>query len=75
MKGLVRRFKAKSKHGGDTKGSSKVEPYAYWPLDRKMLNRRPQKKAAAQKGLEHIVKAVKSGASKGRKAKRQRQNN
>ncbi|KAK9818389.1 hypothetical protein WJX72_011834 [[Myrmecia] bisecta] len=66
------RFKAKGT-GGDVKGSSKVEPYAYWPLDRKMLNRRPSKKAAAQKGLENIVGAAKAGAKQGRKGhKRQR---
>ena len=33
------RFKAKKGAAGDTKGSSKLEPYAYWPLDRKLLNR------------------------------------
>jgi hypothetical protein len=37
-----------------------------------MLNRRPGKKAAAQRGLDTIVGAAKSGAAKGRKAKRQR---
>lgn len=66
------RFKGKGRAGGDTRGSSRVEPYAYWPLDRKMLNRRPGKKAAAQRGLDTIVGAAKSGAAKGRKAKRQR---
>lgn len=28
------RFKAKSTSGGDARGHSKVEPYAYWRLDR-----------------------------------------
>jgi len=66
-----KRFAA-SKHGagGDVKGKSKVEPYAYWPLDRKMLNRRNSKKAEANKGLSDVVA---SGASaKGRKAKKQK---
>ncbi|GAB4822579.1 hypothetical protein N2152v2_009625 [Parachlorella kessleri] len=65
------RFRAKKKGtGGDVKGSSGVEPYAYWPLDRKMLNRRQQKSKGAQKGLEKIIAAAKDGAAKGRKAKR-----
>ena len=66
------RFRAKSKSGGDVKGSSKVEPYAYWPLDRKMLNRRSAKQTSAKRGLDQVVNAAKAGASKGRKAKRQR---
>lgn len=49
-----------------------MEPYAYWPLDRKMLNRRAGKQAAAKKGLERVVKAAKSGAVKGHKAKRRK---
>ena len=67
-----RRFKARKGAKGDTKGASKVEPYAYWPLDRKMLNRRAGKQAAAKKGLERVVKAAKTGAAKGHKAKRRR---
>lgn len=55
--------------GGDVKGKSKVEPYAYWPLDRKMLNRRMAKKSEAKHGLSEIIS---SGAVK-QKAKRQRQ--
>ena len=66
------RFKAKSKSGGDVKGSSKVEPYAYWPLDRKMLNRRSAKQTTAKRGLDQVVNAAKVGAGKGRKSKRQR---
>jgi ribosomal RNA-processing protein 12 len=65
------RFKAKT--GGDMKGKSKVEPYAYWPLDRRMLNKkRKGKQAQASKGLANIVKGAKAGAAKGRKAKRLR---
>lgn len=59
--------------GGDTKGSAKVEPYAYWPLDRRLMNRRAQKSKGAKQGLDKIVVAAKSGAAKGSKAKRQKQ--
>ncbi|KAM0003295.1 hypothetical protein Hdeb2414_s0288g00858031 [Helianthus debilis subsp. tardiflorus] len=30
------------KAGGDLKRKGKFEPYAYWPLDRKMVSRRPE---------------------------------
>lgn len=49
-----------------------MEPYAYWPLDLKMLNRRPSKKADAREGLDSVVKAARAGAAKGSKAKRHR---
>ena len=55
--------------GGDVKGKSKVEPYAYWPLDRKMLNRRSAKKSEATHGLTEIVS---TGVAKGSKSKKQR---
>ena len=48
---------------------SRVEPYAYWPLDRKMLNRRKTKQGQAKRGLATIVDAAKQGAAKGAKAK------
>lgn len=64
------RFKSQ-KGGGDVKkGSASVEPYAYWPLDRKLLNRRASKARGAKAGLDRIVTAAKEGAAKGRKAKR-----
>lgn len=67
------RFKANKKGaGGDVKGNSKVEPYAYWPLDRKLLNRRVQKTKSAKSGLDRVVSAAKAGAAKGNKAKRAR---
>ncbi|PSC74246.1 ARM repeat superfamily [Micractinium conductrix] len=67
------RFAAKKKGtGGDVKGSAKVEPYAYWPLDRRLMNRRAQKSRGAKQGLDKIVAAAKAGAAKGHKAKRQR---
>lgn len=58
--------------GGDVKGSAKVEPYAYWPLDRRLMNRRQQKTKGAKKGLDKIITAAQEGAAKGKKAKRQR---
>eukprot|EP00775_Hariotina_reticulata_P011429 gene11429-11575_t len=64
------RFKSKSGAAGDVKGKAAVDPYAYWQFDRKMLNRRKGKQAAASKGLGGIVAGAKSGALKGGKAKR-----
>jgi ribosomal RNA-processing protein 12 len=66
------RFKPKKGGtGGDSKGSNGVEPYAYWQLDRRMLNRRRGKQAGASKQLGSLVKAAQAGAAKGAKAKRQ----
>ncbi|KAK9815144.1 hypothetical protein WJX73_008694 [Symbiochloris irregularis] len=64
------RFKARKTAGGDVKGSSRVEPYAYWPLDRKALNKRPAKQAHAAKGLSNIVRGAKKGAAQGTKRRR-----
>lgn len=47
------------KAGGDVKRKDKFEPYAYWPLDRKMMSRRPQQRAAARKGMSSVVKMTK----------------
>lgn len=66
------RFKAKSGTGGDIKGKNAVQPYAYWPLDRKMLNRRHHKTRKAKADLDKVVNAAKEGAIKGRKAKRRK---
>ncbi|GIL64267.1 hypothetical protein Vafri_18268 [Volvox africanus] len=64
------RFKAK-KAAGDVKGKAKVEPYAYWTLDRRMLNRRRGKQAEASGKLASIISGAREGAAKGAKAKRQ----
>ncbi|MCE3049221.1 hypothetical protein HAX54_044413 [Datura stramonium] len=50
---------ASKKAGGDVKRNDKLEPYAYWPLDRKMMSRRPEHRAAARKGMASIVKLTK----------------
>lgn len=44
---------------GDVKKKGKLEPYAYWPLDRKMLSRRPEHRAAARRGMGSVVKMTK----------------
>lgn len=50
------RFKS-TKAGGDVKGKSKVEPFAYWPLDRRLMNRRQHKTKAAKDALKAVVNA------------------
>ncbi|XP_057537036.1 uncharacterized protein LOC130814829 [Amaranthus tricolor] len=50
---------ASKKARGDVKKKGKLEPYAYWPLDRKMLSRRPEHRAAARKGMSSVVKLTK----------------
>lgn len=47
------------KASGNIKKKGKLEPYAYWPLDRKMLSRRPEQKAAARKGMSSVIKLAK----------------
>ncbi|XP_076928932.1 uncharacterized protein LOC143593073 [Bidens hawaiensis] len=46
------------KAGGDLKRKGKFEPYAYWPLDRKLVSRRPEHRAAARKGMSSVVKKL-----------------
>lgn len=60
-------YKAK-KAIGDVKKKGKFDPYAYLPLKRTTLNKRKKMKAAGQ--FKNIIKAAKSGALKGAKAKR-----
>ncbi|KAF7836830.1 RRP12-like protein [Senna tora] len=50
---------ASKKASGDVKKKDKLEPYAYWPLDRKMMSRRPQHRAAARKGMASVVRMTK----------------
>ncbi|XP_028120905.1 RRP12-like protein [Camellia sinensis] len=51
---------ASKKACGDVKRKGKFEPYAYWPLDRKMMSRRPEQRAAARKGMASVVKMTKN---------------
>ncbi|MCL7022506.1 hypothetical protein MKW94_005403 [Papaver nudicaule] len=50
---------ASKKAGGDLKKKDKLEPYAYWPLDRKMMSRRPEHRASARKGMASVVRMTK----------------
>ncbi|PIA46017.1 hypothetical protein AQUCO_01600349v1 [Aquilegia coerulea] len=50
---------ASKKARGDVTRKDKLEPYAYWPLDRKMMSRRPEHRAAARKGMASVVKMTK----------------
>ncbi|KAJ6957598.1 RRP12-like protein [Populus alba x Populus x berolinensis] len=50
---------ASKKAGGDLRRKDKLETYAYWPLDRKMMSRRPEHRAAAWKGMARVVKMTK----------------
>ncbi|KAL5572312.1 hypothetical protein UlMin_021909 [Ulmus minor] len=50
---------ATKKASGDVKKKDKLEPYAYWPLDRKMMSRRPEHRTAAKKGMASVVKMTK----------------
>ncbi|KAG0609787.1 hypothetical protein M758_7G013900 [Ceratodon purpureus] len=49
----------KSKAVGDVKKDGKLDPYAYWPLDPKILNRREAKRNAARKGMGSVMKSAK----------------
>uniref|UniRef100_A0A1D1YZ83 RRP12-like protein n=1 Tax=Anthurium amnicola TaxID=1678845 RepID=A0A1D1YZ83_9ARAE len=49
------------KASGDVKFKDKLEPYAYWPLDRKLLNRRTELKAVARKGMAKVMKRKHEG--------------
>lgn len=50
---------ASKKASGDVKRKGKLEPYAYWPMDRKLMSRRPEHRAAARKGMASVVKLTK----------------
>ncbi|XP_010509765.1 PREDICTED: RRP12-like protein isoform X2 [Camelina sativa] len=50
---------ASKKASGDLRRKDKVEPYAYWPLDRKMMSRRPEQRAVAVRGMSSVVKMAK----------------
>ncbi|VVA93509.1 unnamed protein product [Arabis nemorensis] len=50
---------ASKKASGDLKRKDKLEPYAYWPLDRKMMSRRPEQRAVAVRGMSSVVRMTK----------------
>ena len=55
-----KRFKSKKGAGGDVKGAPKFDPYAYWKLDRRLLNKRRKKLCAARRDLRHLSQSKKS---------------
>jgi hypothetical protein len=48
---------------GDVSRQNGVQPYAYWPLDTKLLNRREAKRRQGRKGLDSVVNAVRDAAA------------
>lgn len=61
------RFKAK-RAGGDSKRGAAVEPFAYWRLDKNLLNPRAQKRRLAKGQLGGVVEA--ETPARGGKAKK-----
>eukprot|EP00892_Ulva_mutabilis_P007664 jgi/Ulvmu1/526/UM001_0534.1 len=59
------------KAAGDSQHGSKVEPYAYWRLDKNLLNTRKEKSRGAKSNLGSVIKT--DAPSKGNKAKKRRQ--
>ncbi|CAN8285157.1 unnamed protein product [Cochlearia groenlandica] len=51
---------ASKKASGDLTRKDKFEPYAYWPLDRKMMSHRPDQRAVAVRCMSSVVKMAKS---------------
>jgi ribosomal RNA-processing protein 12 len=49
----------KNKVVGDIKKDGKLDPYAYWPLDPKILNRWDAKRNVARKGMSSVMKSAK----------------
>ena len=58
------KYKNKNGTGGDRKLPGAPDPYSFWALDRKLLNRRAQKRKGAKDAL---VEAAASGKKKKRK--------
>ncbi|KAL9681670.1 hypothetical protein QQ045_013457 [Rhodiola kirilowii] len=67
-KSYVGREYASKKAGGDLKKKDKLEPYAYWPLDRKMLSRKEEHSSAAKRGMASVVKLTKKLEGKSAKS-------
>lgn len=63
------KFKSK-KAAGDSQRGSKVEPYAYWRLDKNLLNTRKAKSRGAKATLGGVIRT--DAPAKGRKAKKRR---
>ncbi|KAL6777299.1 hypothetical protein ACKKBF_B20970 [Auxenochlorella protothecoides x Auxenochlorella symbiontica] len=61
------RFKS-AKAGGDV-SKGRTEPYAYWPLDRRLMNRRAHKAKGAKQGLDAVVNAGRRGPKRTKTAR------
>jgi len=61
------RFRGGKGAAGDARGNASVEPYAYWPLDRRLLNRRTDKQREGRQVMRGVVAAA-GGVKKGAKA-------
>jgi len=59
-------FRANKDAGGDVSRTG-VQPYAYWPMDAKLLNRRAGRKREARRGLDKVVRAVKHAGARPQK--------
>ena len=57
------------KAGGDHKIAGAPDPYSFWALDRKLLNRRAQKRKGAKEALKGVIKTT---TMKGSKSTKQR---
>ena len=64
-----KRFAAKKAHG-DVGGGAPVEPFAYWKLDKTLLNRRKAKSRSASEKLGGLVNS--DAPERGNKAKRRK---
>ena len=53
------KYKNKKGTGGDRKVAGAPDPYSFWALDRKLLNRRAQKRRGAKDAISGVVNASK----------------
>ena len=58
------------KAGGDHKIAGAPDPYSFWALDRKLLNRRAQKRKGAKEALKGVVKTTSMKGAKSTKRRR-----
>ena len=66
-------FRSSKKDAGGDVSRTGVQPYAYWPMDAKLLNRRAGRRRSARAGLDSVVRAVKhAGAGKQKQGRGQK---
>ena len=67
------KYRNKKGTGGDRKVAGAPDPYSFWALDRKLLNRRAQKRRGAKEAISGVVNASKkSRADAGSSHKRRK---